>query len=226
MKLMELLRSIPACAGEPSSSNTGRCALRVYPRVCGGTYGRWYYQVNKWGLSPRVRGNPYQLNQRLSGRRSIPACAGEPHASLLVSTTLSVYPRVCGGTTVRLSRKLHPTGLSPRVRGNRETYRGQMVHWGSIPACAGEPPKSMEIEIGLGVYPRVCGGTGELGFSSHPYWGLSPRVRGNRYRVNLVRFQRRSIPACAGEPDTASSVSISRSVYPRVCGGTLAVLSP
>ncbi len=31
------LRSIPACAGEPSSNATLRYSTRVYPRVCGGT---------------------------------------------------------------------------------------------------------------------------------------------------------------------------------------------
>ena len=30
-------RSIPACAGEPSSAASVRTPARVYPRVCGGT---------------------------------------------------------------------------------------------------------------------------------------------------------------------------------------------
>ena len=50
--------------------------------------------------------------------------------------------------------------------------------------------------------------------------GLSPRVRGNLLRRAFDTRQRRSIPACAGEP-RASQLrwAISR-VYPRVCGGT------
>ena len=32
-----LVRSIPACAGEPRVCNTGWGRNRVYPRVCGGT---------------------------------------------------------------------------------------------------------------------------------------------------------------------------------------------
>ena len=32
-------RSIPAYAGEPISSRIPSCTIRVYPRVCGGTYG-------------------------------------------------------------------------------------------------------------------------------------------------------------------------------------------
>ena len=32
-----LIRSIPACAGEPRLLSAGQKAPRVYPRVCGGT---------------------------------------------------------------------------------------------------------------------------------------------------------------------------------------------
>ena len=53
--------------------------------------------------------------------------------------------------------------------------------------------------------------------------GLSPRVRGNQ-RLNLPDADnRRSIPACAGEPTLAFRAGIARAVYPRVCGGTGAV---
>ena len=51
-------RSIPACAGEPSSGSTDSTDGWVYPRVCGGT---------------RVDGR-----NGSSWKGSIPACAGEP----------------------------------------------------------------------------------------------------------------------------------------------------
>ena len=40
----------------------------------------------KWGLSPRVRGNPLDTHYRRNAPRSIPACAGKPrvHSSLLM----------------------------------------------------------------------------------------------------------------------------------------------
>ena len=52
--------------------------------------------------------------------------------------------------------------------------------------------------------------------------GLSPRVRGNRdhERHKIQRY--RSIPACAGEPIVMGFRWTIRTVYPRVCGGTLA----
>ena len=51
------VRSIPAYAGEPPSKGSGIAAIRVYPRVCGGTPEQ---QITAWvtaGLSPRMRGN-------------------------------------------------------------------------------------------------------------------------------------------------------------------------
>ena len=50
-------RSIPACAGEPTSLILCNDQGKVYPRVCGGTPLRSRYQTPTWGLSPRVRGN-------------------------------------------------------------------------------------------------------------------------------------------------------------------------
>ena len=76
------------------------------------------------------------------------------------------------------------------------------------------------------VYPRVCGGTG----LARPCWcarqGLSPRVRGNPEQGPRVRFDVRSIPACAGEPGAVAVAGIAPGVYPRVCGGTTLLSLP
>ena len=50
--------SIPACAGEPYGSQTAERTRKVYPRVCGGTPRAASSRSIRWGLSPRVRGNP------------------------------------------------------------------------------------------------------------------------------------------------------------------------
>ena len=36
----------------------------------------------------------------------------------------AVYPRVCGGTYNRVRILHYPSGLSPRVRGNRKQHLG------------------------------------------------------------------------------------------------------
>ena len=50
-------------------------------------------------------------------------------------------------------------GLSPRVRGNRDSVPGDDDQLGSIPACAGEPAAARQSSVRWTVYPRVCGGT-------------------------------------------------------------------
>ena len=195
------IRSIPACAGEPSPSVSELAAYRVYPRVCGGTRDRNGVEYAAPGLSPRVRGNldPVLVRPRLRG--SIPACAGEPTDVIRRYKSRRVYPRVCGGTIRCLPPARRALGLSPRVRGNRTGNRRTARSWRSIPACAGEPYSGT---VGLAitkVYPRVCGGT------------LFSGRRGFR--------RARSIPACAGEPIWEGDNDAVHGVYPRVCGGTL-----
>ena len=76
------------------------------------------------------------------------------------------------------------------------------------------------------VYPRVCGGTDRFGPVFTPEQGLSPRVRGNPITSIGGGGTVRSIPACAGEPPLTAALTESQWVYPRVCGGTAAALTP
>src|SRR5699024_9070225 len=69
-------------------------------------------------------------------------------------------------------------------------------------------------------YPRVCGGTATYNACRGPSTGLSPRVRGNRWRTVEMVCAWRTIPACAGEPVAPAAVQILDTDYPRVCGGT------
>ena len=113
-----LMRSIPACAGEPGDAGAAMQSAQVYPRVCGGTFRPDSGPLVGNGLSPRVRGNLIRevgVNIRC---RSIPACAGEPVSDRPDRVTLKVYPRVCGGTRYLAIARFYVQGLSPRVRGN------------------------------------------------------------------------------------------------------------
>ena len=133
------LRSIPACAGEPHCRPATPARSRVYPRVCGGTEMPAGYTLSVGGLSPRVRGNRTLAHSSITLMRSIPACAGEPGLFPLRAPCAMVYPRVCGGTVRVVQDACRPRGLSPRVRGNQKSLRGECNQMRSIPACAGEP---------------------------------------------------------------------------------------
>ena len=111
-------------------------------------------------------------------------------------------------------------GLSPRVRGNLRPKRRMGAPPRSIPACAGEPFCESVIAQPGGVYPRVCGGTSTDRWGVISGNGLSPRVRGNQWRVPSLTSLVGSIPACAGEPVSPTLMSVLAGVYPRVCGGT------
>ena len=216
--------SIPACAGEPIQRLDHAASIPVYPRVCGGTKPLGSITLKSQGLSPRVRGNLLLAAPDVARSRSIPACAGEPDHTDLYVDLFPVYPRVCGGTNKRRYVAMWCGGLSPRVRGNRLTA-GPSYSWHrSIPACAGEPPSTLEgprssrvyprvcgepcrhlpPRNSSTVYPRVCGGTVETTWKALTTRGLSPRVRGNRIGYMLRVLPTGSIPACAGEPAPAS----------------------
>ena len=111
-------------------------------------------------------------------------------------------------------------GLSPRLRGNPLCGDEPALLGGSIPAPAGEPPWVCDFHFVFRVYPRACGGT--TGASGMWPWvrGLSPRLRGNPLPKEWRPSNDRSIPAPAGEPLAITSVTVSRLVYPRACGGT------
>ena len=167
-----------------------------------------------------MRGNRLRFAVSGAGKGSIPAYAGEPCPPTPRRRRFSVYPRVCGGTAIRMIYPICPAGLSPRMRGNHDFRFQRRQLRRSIPAYAGEPRKS-SMRTGRGtVYPRVCGGTPPGPPGSRSGRGLSPRMRGNLMRDRPRAQPRGSIPAYAGEPARGSRKAAPHRVYPRVCGGT------
>ena len=172
--------SIPAWAGEPTTTSLPARFVAVYPRVGGGTALCGVARTGTPGLSPRGRGNPSGQRQELAGGGSIPAWAGEPSFPRLAGFPLTVYPRVGGGTVWEEIQDIIGNGLSPRGRGNRRRrVHGQQVVR-SIPAWAGEPISESRLTSLTWVYPRVGGGTLRTGLQLGGAQGLSPRGRGNR----------------------------------------------
>ena len=164
----------------------GSAVERVYPRVCGGTLYGYHVVRDMLGLSPRMRGNPSLPLKKGCCAGSIPAYAGEPPAHSHDWRSERVYPRVCGGTLVADNIIEDANGLSPRMRGNPGGVGGRKGGCGSIPAYAGEPSVKPKSWNAIWVYPRVCGGTDLLRLTGLLPQGLSPRMRGNRWRYDGV----------------------------------------
>ena len=213
-------RSIPACTGEPQYGNNILQAMKVYPRVYGGTVPMSVQTVLPKGLSPRVRGNLRWRASKTWPLRSIPACTGEPRHPRLRDISQRVYPRVYGGTFRGTPGTMESTGLSPRVRGNLPPSVPIWVYQRSIPACTGEPLGPAVNPQVVQVYPRVYGGTQKKAAVQGFVKGLSPRVRGNHHRRRTPEPPLRSIPACTGEPPPVQYGVVPIKVYPRVYGGT------
>ena len=112
-------------------------------------------------------------------------------------------------------------GLSPRVRGNQSAAIVPYSKERSIPASAGEPIDTIDAIAVMAVYPRECGGTDGAITEMSVIDGLSPRVRGNHTVEAPSAPKSGSIPASAGEPLPGWTKPLTRTVYPRECGGTV-----
>ena len=171
---------IPACAGQPHAACHPTAPHWAYPRVCGATGGLVCMGAGGLGLSPRVRGNLNSPLRSVFCGGPIPACAGQPAMPLASRSITRAYPRVCGATVPWALPLLFLRGLSPRVRGNRNSRNELIRYPRPIPACAGQPLKDCLFNHRFGAYPRVCGATESREARRFAAGGLSPRVRGNR----------------------------------------------
>ena len=138
----------------------------------------------------------------------------------------SRFSRVCTRESSRFSSSVSwglvgsvvDLRLAEPVRALRPGLAALRFRGRVLPALAGLG--RMKVNSKVPPIARVCGGTAghnHLVGNSH---GLSPRVRGNLQQRSRQHQSRGSIPACAGEPDSAAPSSCWSRVYPRVCGGT------
>ena len=211
-------RSIPAGAGNPTSTPRILSVIRVYPRGCGEPRNFRAIRRQLMGLSPRVRGTPERHRDRAELRGSIPAGAGNPYASIFHRMMDEVYPRGCGEPETGPIPPYDPGGLSPRVRGTLQKDPRKLPQGGSIPAGAGNPATPTAARWIFRVYPRGCGEPQQLSQPARGVRGLSPRVRGTPAPGLDHREHRGSIPAGAGNPRDRRRAASSTGVYPRGCG--------
>ena len=211
---------IPACAGQPQVRTQRGQRNRAYPRVCGATVNEGFRLLGLLGLSPRVRGNPRNLQYLSRQTGPIPACAGQPRQWQDQLRCARAYPRVCGATVAVRDGAGAGKGLSPRVRGNPGHHRGVARVLGPIPACAGQPSRCPGGADANEAYPRVCGATATSVILHASSSGLSPRVRGNPREDLRPNPSIGPIPACAGQPAGTQGREGNTGAYPRVCGAT------
>ena len=190
---------IPACAGNTRFSVRCSRTMTVHPRVCG---------------EHRRR-----MAAAATDSRFIPACAGNtPGTNTPRGRRSGSSPRV-RGTPRRPPRGPAPRTVHPRVCGEhaRIALASAVISW-FIPACAGNTPSLPAASRRSPVHPRVCGEHHPPAVVSNRAVGSSPRVRGTLEQALAPVFQRRFIPACAGNTPRSLQTSVGTPVHPRVCG--------
>ena len=190
-----------------------------------GTCGKTGFKDLEDGSSPRVRGTWHPVPLEVSGRRFIPACAGNIRLRLFALLQSSVHPRVCGEHLLPERRRFVDAGSSPRVRGTYLIHGPLLSSGRFIPACAGNIPDPRASALQRPVHPRVCGEHNPPESMAVISPGSSPRVRGTYECCRIIATKARFIPACAGNILAEMQCPGFHSVHPRVCGEHLQVSS-
>ena len=171
----------------------------VYPRTGGGNTRYCTVTRKERGLSPHGRGKPCLKVMAPEGLRSIPARAGETKPIPAKTGKQGVYPRTGGGNESLGEVLVYLPGLSPHGRGKPSDRRRPPPPARSIPARAGETPRSRPDCVGWTVYPRTGGGNVSEKVAEYMAEGLSPHGRGKPHLGADCQLRARSIPARAGE---------------------------
>ena len=210
--------SIPAGAGNPRKLRLSAAYRTVHPRGCGESHQAALREADRAGPSPRVRGIHPRPADAGAGRGSIPAGAGNPRLGGLAPIQPRVHPRGCGESVASGRVTDLCTGPSPRVRGIRGARHAGRGRPGSIPAGAGNPPRSRTRPRRATVHPRGCGESGTRAWCARAGGGPSPRVRGIRVDRHEAVDRAGSIPAGAGNPLPGRGARVVSGVHPRGCG--------
>ena len=128
----------PAGAGKTFSLFSFFCRYRDHPRRCGENYALIDFRIFLAGSPPQVRGKPWDLTKKSTGRRITPAGAGKTLLLLLCSLLFQDHPRRCG-ENVYISRICaNCAGSPPQVRGKRDSVAAVNSVTRITPAGAGK----------------------------------------------------------------------------------------
>ncbi len=178
LRFFQLVRFIPAHAGNARIRFLRDADFSVHPRACGERVRRPPLAQAWPGSSPRMRGTLDFFLCFHSPLRFIPAHAGNAIDREMSSWIVSVHPRACGERYCCCLCQQLGTGSSPRMRGTRSLHLVAFMIGRFIPAHAGNAPST--------------------GATYRPLPGSSPRMRGTLISLLRRREERRFIPAHAG----------------------------
>ena len=167
------------------------------------------------GSSPRARGTPAVLFARTRLTRFIPAGAGNAPANASRRHGRTVHPRGRGERALDRAHDDLDGGSSPRARGTPLAPWGVEFGGRFIPAGAGNAASAAKRYSRMAVHPRGRGERSRLCGSSVEPNGSSPRARGTPPQELRRVYERRFIPAGAGNACSDLPRRAFMSVHPR-----------
>ena len=115
-----LIRFIPAPAGNTCRGGATNSRSAVHPRACGEHTYTASTSDTGCGSSPRLRGTHRVEHREYAMARFIPAPAGNTIYQSKRPPQQAVHPRACGEHSAVRSRAVRGCGSSPRLRGTLE----------------------------------------------------------------------------------------------------------
>ena len=237
----EILRFIPAYAGNTKWNCAPTLATAVHPRIRGEHTKTSWPTWNFGGSSPHTRGTRVSHKQGSGGTRFIPAYAGNTARESSCWRSMAVHPRIRGEHTVADDRLHAVAGSSPHTRGTRTAEHNIACARRFIPAYAGNTVLRMTIRSMGAVHPRIRGehsygtmkpdscvgssphtrGTHSESVSCAPDPTVHPRIRGE-HAAPMKRFSSRSgsSPHTRGTPLQASGAFVHPRFIPAYAGNT------
>jgi len=191
-------RFIPALAGNTPPRPPGPPGPPVHPRARGEHHASPQTMACTGGSSPRSRGTRCDLPARRSGRRFIPALAGNTGPQHHQARRPAVHPRARGEHKAANNDKSRAHGSSPRSRGTLMRPTKSLGLYRFIPALAGNTRTDL-------LRPAARGGS-------------SPRSRGTQPARRPGAASSRFIPALAGNTQMHMERRNRVPVHPRARG--------
>ena len=214
----DLVRFIPAHAGNTKLFFRDHYSFPVHPRACGEHSFFSRFWLSSGGSSPRMRGTLYHGDHGVNEIRFIPAHAGNTNSTLLRHFHVTVHPRACGEHKPNKRFLYLRGGSSPRMRGTRWLRFRLHADHRFIPAHAGNTPRCRTSRRAVPVHPRACGEHSDAPNRGAPFVGSSPRMRGTLFEKGVHNGVQRFIPAHAGNTAESDRLESEHSVHPRACG--------
>ena len=215
---LQLLRFIPARAGNTPSPPPAPAPAPVHPRSRGEHSGRSLSGEIARGSSPLARGTRHPPARRALAHRFIPARAGNTQNVRCACSGAAVHPRSRG-------EHLRAIRLPPLGRGSSPLARGtQVVEAREPPLVRFIPARAGNTASGGGgggrgpVHPRSRGEHLLALLLAISGVGSSPLARGTPGADLACRRHSRFIPARAGNTASPSPRPRARSVHPRSRG--------